>query len=57
MNKLIIKFKDGSFANIECKEMHDNDGIIHVYGNDLLLIAVFDEKEIAAAYISRREQS
>lgn len=54
MNRLLIKFKDGTFANIECKEMHDNDGIIHVYGNDCLLVAIFDEKEISAAYISKK---
>lgn len=55
MNKLVIKFKDGAFANIDCKEMHDNDGIIKVYDNNLLLVAVFDEKEVTAAFISRKE--
>lgn len=56
MNKLVIKFKDGSYTNIDCAEMHDNDGIIKVYNAQCMLIALFDEKEIKAAYISRKEQ-
>lgn len=56
VNKLVIKFKDGSYTNIDCAEMHDNDGIIKVYNAQCMLIALFDEKEIKAAYISRKER-
>lgn len=56
MNKLVVKFKDGTFANIDCAEMHENEGIIKVYNNQCQLVAIFDEKEITAAYISRKEK-
>ena len=55
MTKLVIKFKDGTHANIECAEMHESDGIIKVYNKQCQLVAIFDETEITAAYISRRD--
>lgn len=56
MNKLVIKFKDGTHANIECAEMHEDEGIIKVYSKQCQLVAVFDMNEIAAAYITRRSE-
>jgi hypothetical protein len=56
MNRLVVKFKDGTHTNIDCAEMHEDEGIIKVYNNQCQLVAIFDEKEILAAYISRRKE-
>jgi len=52
VKRIIIRFKDGNYANIECAEMHEDDGIVKVYNSKCMLVAVFSEKDIVAAYLT-----
>lgn len=56
MSRVVVRFKDGNYANLDADFISIEGGVIQVWRGETSLVAVFNISEIIGLYMTEKKE-
>ena len=55
LNKVVVKFKDGSYCNLPADFIQSENGIVQVWNGENVIVGVFNIVDIIGLYMTEKK--